>query len=478
MFEQPTVSKSTSDWKRRKIRYQYKNALQKRFDQLKNNNGSAGLLTPETSENSEFETSALEKKKRRKRRLQSILGHSIDSSGDDDDEIGDSEEDNEDDPETHFFERYYKPQATYELWHKGTSKRVPIQRKRMTYNDYRKLESVASKKVSKKLNYQTKKLNMYFQAIKSGYEIYPKPELCNQKTMHLSHLNQLLHVSVLQQKWEIAYRCFALLIRFHDVDIRSLWFLGSKVLHETGNTVNNEKFLEWLTGVFSTKANFNQGTNYRLDPVFRSGSRTHSPKFVLTWLWTCLINACEEGTNVEEGSKVQILVDRIGEMVLRPPYMDDAEVWFIYALSHIVRADEFSANFRSNRDSLIGSRLDIARNQVMQHINHAKKCLQTCKDKNSFVFPEKIIYEQLYGMEKGLYGTELYQTSNGGSTRSQDENRVYHSNSDNSLESGSDSELLNTQRYEFHPVSEEVSQEDAFGDNLPVMFGYEDSDTD
>lgn len=218
--------------------------------------------------------------------------------------------------------------------------------------------------------------------------------------MHIVHLNQLLHINVLNQNWKVAYRCFSLLIRLEDVDIRSIWAIGSKVISETQDMKQNESFLEWLSSVFSTKVQFNQGTNYRLDPVFRSGSRTHSPKFVLTWLWTRLSNFAKNHSENKRESSLHSLIERINEMVLGPPYMDDPEVWFILALTHIIMADQLSIIFRSDKGSLIGTRVDIARNQVIQHINHAKNCLQTCKSKTEYTFPEKIIEDQLYQLER------------------------------------------------------------------------------
>ncbi|CAH01309.1 Rrn11p [Kluyveromyces lactis] len=480
MFQLPVIDRSSRNRKRRKIRYQYINSLKRKYDQLNYNQSEAsvsseadnvtnGILTPENSESSEAEAADLEKKHRRKRRLQSVLGNALDSS---DEELdGDEDGTDENDPETQFYESHIKPQHTFEVWNVNTALRTPIQRKKITYNAVKKLEKAATKSVTKKLNYQTKKLNMYFQALKFGFDVYPKPQLSKQKTMHLAHLNQLLYTNVLNQNWEIAYRCFSILIRLEDVDVRSLWSIGSEILNSLGDTQSNEAYLEWLAHVFPSRVQFNQGTNYSLDPVFRCGSRTHTPTFVLTWLWTRLFIATSGSSAVDKEKFLQSLIDRLDEMVLSPPYMDDSEIWYIFGLTHLVMASELSSKFRQSKDILLGSRADIARNQVIQHINNAKNCLQMCKANSNYEFPENVIEHQLVQLERSLYTDELSVNCTDESAKSSDEDGIEHSypNEDSNLP---DVGPLDTQQYEIENLIPEVESAE-FTVPAPIRFGYE-----
>ncbi|CDO92988.1 unnamed protein product [Kluyveromyces dobzhanskii CBS 2104] len=481
MFQLPVIDRSSRNRKRRKIRYQYINSLKRKYDQLCNSTGdnsgvstedssiTTGILTPENSESSEAEAADLEKKNRRKRRLQSVLGNALESS---DDEIdGDENETEDNDPRTQFYENYMKPQHTFEVWKLNPAHRVPIHRKRVTFNTIKKLEKAATKSVTKNLNYQTKKSNMYFQALKCGYDVYAKPQLSNQKFMHLAHLNQLLFTNVLNQNWDTAYRCFSILIRLEEVDVRSLWSIGSEILGTLGDSRNNEAFLEWLAHVFSSRIQFNQGTNYSLDPVFRSGSRTHTPTFVLNWLWTRLFNASVISSSTEKERSLQSLIDRLDEMVLSPPYMDDSEVWFIFGLTHLVTASELSLMFRHNKEILLGSRADIARNQVIQHINHSKNCLQMCKTNNNYKFPENLIEQQLIQLERSLYIDELSSSDNGPSDNS-DNDESMASDSGATDDELRDVDPLDTQQYQMDNLNPDL-EPSGFDVPIPIRFGYE-----
>ncbi|KAG0676221.1 hypothetical protein C6P41_004552 [Kluyveromyces marxianus] len=479
MFQLPIINRSSRNRKRRRIRYQYINTLQKRYDQIYNakpeNQSSVGMLTPE---NSESESTELDKTRRRKKTLQSVLGNALDSS-DEEMEEDDNNLDEINNPEMQFFENYTKPESTYEVWNFDANKRAPINKQRISYNTVKKLEKAADKVVTKGLNYQTKKSNMYFQALKHGYDIHSKPELMRQKSMHLAHLNQLLHINLLRQNWNVAYRCFSLLIRFEEVDVRSLWAIGSELLKVVQGPESNESYLEWFSQVFSSRMQFNQGTNYSLDPVFRSGSRTHAPVFVLSWLWTRLFDATSSKITSDKQGSLQSLIDRIGEMVLSPPYIEDAEVWFIFGLTHLVMASELSYAFRQKADTILGSRADIARNNVIQHINTAKNCLQTCKSIGKYKFPEKEIEQQLLQLERSLYSDDLNEDSSDEDSGNYAQDDEHDDNSDDQMISNenfgysvTNKELLDTQTYQMADLGSE-SESDVFGNERPITFGYE-----
>lgn len=410
MFELPVVITNKRIRSKRKLRYQYINTLNKKHEQLNPEKQIVGLPTPEssaaeTSDTDELEDSQSKRTKRRKRRLQSILGHAVSSS--DEDDI--SEEENDDDYEEcdyekHVKSKYYKPQETYELWTTGPENRVPLNTTSMTYKQYKKIHKAAHRRVTRTLSYSSKNSAAFFSAIYNGYEPYEISQLENYQTTHIRNLTNLLHINVMEQNWEIAYRCFSILIRLPGVDIRSIWGIGVRILKEIDRK-KSEEFLEWMSSVFSTKNNFNQGTNHAMDPVFRSGSKTHTPKFVTTWLWETLMGCTskDENNGNRDMNKLQFLTEKISELVLTPPYMDDPKIWFIYALCHIIEADHLSQQFVENEHIKNGSRRDIARNQVIQHITNAKNFLQTCQEKGGFQFPKQHIEKQLSNFENRLY---------------------------------------------------------------------------
>lgn len=402
MFNLPIVINSRKVRKKKKLKYIYINALAKQFEQESCVNISdKGLPTPENSgaEASDFTDNTREiKSKKQRTRLKSILGESYLSSNDEyfsGDEGGD-----EIDPELIYQSRYHKPQYTYETWNFTKKNKIPLQ-KRITYYNFKKIQRFATKKVSTFLNCSGKSFQDYFNALESNYDIYPEQSIESFQIVHYHHLNHMLHLSILKNNWGIAYRCFSLIIRLKNIDIRSIWGLGSRILNQKNNTAN-QKFLEWMSTVFSIKNNFNQGTNYQLDPVFRSGSKTHTPKFVLTWLWTILIDSTTN-SSIEHKQSINQLMERLSDMVLVPPYIDDSEIWFIYSLCHLIQADILSSEISEKLHNMQGSKLDISRNQVIQHIHECERLLNKCKEKKGFEFPENLISKQLKEFEKRLY---------------------------------------------------------------------------
>ena len=52
---------------------------------------------------------------------------------------------------------------------------------------------------------------------------------------HINNLTTLLHLQIMKQNWSIAYKIFALLIRFPQVDIRTIWPLVIEILMQLSN---------------------------------------------------------------------------------------------------------------------------------------------------------------------------------------------------------------------------------------------------
>ncbi|AET38562.1 Rrn11p Ecym_3049 [Eremothecium cymbalariae DBVPG len=428
MFESPIISYNSKDRKRRKLKYKYINSLKRKYEHLVGTQGgskgstkdTSGLPTPgnsaaEASDGDGREEDELSRLRRRKRRirLQSILGHAADEDEDEaeaEGAVGSEDDDgyedgylDEKDPEKIFYSKYYVPEETYEVWTTSINNRIPIQRRSMSYHVFRTIEKYAHKKVAASLALSSKKLTGFFEVIRSGYETCPRERITNYQKVHLHHLVDLLYINILRGDFDTAYRCFSLLIRMNFVDLRSMWNLGSKIL-EHYNLDDQERFLEWMSTVLTSNSAFPQNSKNQLDPVFRSGSRTHIPNFVLSWLWLVLENAVKERV-FSSGHDINWLLDKISELVLRPPYMDDAEVWFIYAMCYFIKADKLSLQLKQegSLNGLKGSQLDIARNQVIENIHHVKNHLRICEEKGGFQYPKRVIEAQLVEFEKRLY---------------------------------------------------------------------------
>ena len=379
--------------------------------------------------------------------------HSSDFSEDDVDANGDENENDDIDEEKHYFKRYEKPQETYEIWNdnnpedeRAIRKRVPLQKDIVTFNDIRRVEEKSRREVQKRFAHVGRRILEKFNNIADGYEIIgtnrkvstrgDQTVIENNDTIDVRFikvLTNLLYLNVYRQEWSTAYRIFAILVRLPKVDIRSLWVAGVRILsaleskeHETGSSVGDHsfprslRFLEWMSKVYSTRGNFIQGRNYKLDPVFRAGSRTHTPKYTLALLWKHLIRTSEvmkralygHGTSItwEASTRaLEELIERISELVLRPPFMEDPEVWFIYSMGYLVKADNLSQRILRRRqlaESYNALQGEPQNNEVDESIESLKKCLKACDEKSqgTFVYPKRMIDREIRDIELRVYG--------------------------------------------------------------------------
>ncbi|GCE99013.1 hypothetical protein ZYGM_003975 [Zygosaccharomyces mellis] len=441
MFELPLVIISKRTRTSNKLKYQYINNLNKKYDGINGiSNGQTELPTPENSatETSENEEVVQQKRRKIKKRWKSVVGENY-SDLESDDEQPVEEVDNE---ERKFYRKYEKPQLTFEKWQCDPKRRTPIQRHRINYSKMNRMQRYGYKRMETPLAVSSRSNKTFFHAVTQGYQLYD-PTYGRVNTFQLKHigiLTSLLHINVLKRKWELAYKCFALLIRIPGVDVRTLWGLGERILAERQPRRSLE-FLQWMSSVYSTKVPLADDVNYRMAPVFTKGSKTHTPKYTTTWLWECLIRYANGLEDLEVDSRdieenFQSLMDRISEMVLGPPYMDDPEVWFIYALCHMVKADALSQQFDPH---LTGSSRDIASNQVIQHIQNTKSHLQRCSSKGGFTYPKRYITRQLATFEARLHPTiDSYDTAeddddNNEDSLPDDENEMYPENLDTQL---------------------------------------------
>ena len=149
-------------------------------------------------------------------------------------------------------------------------------------------------------------------------------------TSHINNLQSLLHLNILRRNWKVAYDIFCLLIRFKKVDIRSLWPLGIEILvrrreemsyfSQNGiNKLKDEKFFEWLNTFFSINKGKSFGTSRNLiaAPVWRSGSRSHTPIYLICSLWDLAIKR-----------KYSVLKEKTEELLLEPPFDSDGNIYY------------------------------------------------------------------------------------------------------------------------------------------------------
>ncbi|CUS21705.1 LAQU0S03e08790g1_1 [Lachancea quebecensis] len=479
MFELPLVRNTKRVRTVRKLRYQYINTLYQEYRRVQSSaTANSTLPTPENSAAEEASdgdhdsADATSRRRRRKRRLLSVLGH---AETDTDLSDAEAEEGNDDaeqaDSEKEFFTRHEKPQETFEVWNTDRQKTVPMNTSTLSYDTCKQIERRAQKRLSAGMGHISKNADQHFRAMRDGYEIVAEtPE--SHHLAHITQLNELLHVNIMKGRWDIAYRCFSILIRLPGVDIRSMWGPGARILRELSSTDKglgtSEEFLGWLSGIYSSRSNFNQAMNFLMDPVFRCGSKTHTAKFVVAWLWELLFASCPDGTehfSEEDPSnrKLLRLIERLSEMVLIPPYMEDPEIWFIFAVCHLVSADQLSQRFISTKSRTSELERDISRNQVTQHITNAHNCIRTCETKKGdFSFPRRIIEEQLACFEKRLY---------------QNNDDLTASDPESEFGLGNEQENLDTQNVLGPGMSSMIDEEDNFfGSAEQVHFGF-DSDS-
>ncbi|KAH3903285.1 uncharacterized protein SCODWIG_03848 [Saccharomycodes ludwigii] len=285
---------------------------------------------------------------------------------------------------------------------------------------------------------------------------------------HVYNLITMWHMAIYGQDWNRCYKIFSILIRLPKIDIRSIWSLGVVTLKNAqqridsdfsaeNNNNNNKKyidFLEWLSTVFSSKTIFRQSTNYFLDPVWRSGSTKHTPIYIYSWLWSLLIETAASSTSsltrksygiADDDStaidldKIQWIIDKINEMCLVPPFMDDSMIWYILATAHLVKADHLSLQILISRTK--NRNQEVSNNQVIQHLHSCKKALADVCDKDKeFVYDKLLIQNQLLECEKRMYSSTLQSNGNIIGVDGEEEKKHISSESDSITNNGNSPE--------------------------------------
>lgn len=228
---------------------------------------------------------------------------------------------------------------------------------------------------------------------------------------HISNVLNLLHINMLRQRWELAYKAFCILIRFDYVDIRAIWPLGVEILtrrredmihNKTGSKLDFLKcrqFLDWLGLVYPVLPNTTLTAHMRGGPVFRSRSRRHAPAFIAAGLWELLID--KSYTRLRES---------LEELLLVPPYSIDGSFYYIQAVcclcENIHLADMF-VKFDSNNGfpteadigdladdmMLIGSK-EAVQARILSNISTIEELVASCESLG-FEYPKSHLDDQM-----------------------------------------------------------------------------------
>ncbi|EDK41468.2 hypothetical protein PGUG_05566 [Meyerozyma guilliermondii ATCC 6260] len=228
------------------------------------------------------------------------------------------------------------------------------------------------------------------------------------KKTHAAHVTVLLHLNILRRNWNLAYKLFCLLIRVPDIDIRTIWPLGIEILsqkqRETAKNgvepelYKDEKFFDWLTSFYSTRWHHKSTTSYpsrrSAAPVWRSGSRTHAPLYVISSLWTLLVR--------RDFSKLN---DKLSEMLLEPPYSTNGVFHFLLASSKLLEAFDLKDQYSNTDDANHKNELE---GQIRKTITLIEKSLDNSKECN-FSFPESEFRNEI-NFIKTIYDSEAPPT--------------------------------------------------------------------
>lgn len=196
---------------------------------------------------------------------------------------------------------------------------------------------------------------------------------------HITNLRNLLHLNILRGNWDLAYKVFCLLVRLPHVDIRSIWPLGIEILQQQRKAIQSqsesehdqhqllllkdERFFDWLSSFHILARTTVSNTRSVAAPIWRSGSRTHAPLYLITSLWNLLVKG-----------EVLKVSERLEELLLEPPFNTDGSFYFLLALCQMINC--------MNGDDIVSNKAKIEKN-----LNKCKQC--------NFEYPRDLIEKEL-----------------------------------------------------------------------------------
>lgn len=318
--------------------------------------------------------------------------------------------------ERNFFTIHHKPQQTYEIWFDPTTKsRTPLNKKVLSFKDWSRVQKKTRSRMKEPLAQASHSLRASQKLIPHGLYLYDEESNSTYHTKptiqdkHMETMVTLLRHHISQLNWAMSYKIFALLIRLPRIDIRSIWQYGVAILNQDEHPVQCLQFLEWMHSVFSSRKSFRLSTVLQTDPVFRGASRNHTAQFSLTWLWNSLIYSSTKIDNEEEqDEKLEQIIEKLNEMILTPPFMEDGEIWFLLAMCHMSRADHISIRYLKQRESQGSHMREVVYDKVTKEISQVIKYLKESKARQfgDFLFPEDYIMRNLTQIEMRIQEEE------------------------------------------------------------------------
>ncbi|RCK62905.1 hypothetical protein Cantr_09320 [Candida viswanathii] len=163
-------------------------------------------------------------------------------------------------------------------------------------------------------------------------------------------------------------------------------------LHHRSNTwsLKVKKFFNYLAS-FYLISNVNATTNTRVNnrsnvaPVWRSGSKTLTPVYIIASLWNLFV--------LREYEQV---LNKVNELILEPPFNMEGVLYFIAALCWVCNADGAVSEWKTRGENESGRRgvLEELGKCEREILRNLKKC-----DELLFEFPKELIVSQM----KSLY---------------------------------------------------------------------------
>lgn len=354
------------------------------------------------------------------------------------------------------------PEETYEIWHqeKNINKNIykyldhhtDNEEEHQAYEEHELGDDVAEEEdaVSSSMDKLNTSAGAHFLIQSQGLEILPftrteqptelHKSLLSKKVSyykrHIGIVESLLHLSVLRRDWELAYKCFALLIRLPQIDVRSLWPIGVEITtriaeqsyqekqqdsniaeytlrvfgtHDAPLQVfRDEQFLRWLETFYPINRTLNPKFRYQGLP-YRVGSTDSPPFFVLTLLWTLLMK-----------QKFSSVNEKLSELLLRKPYITDGIYHFLQGFS-----------FQIEASTLILKEV-IDRVKIEKLMLDSQKCYEEAR-KLGADFPEKLIQNEFNLIKVRLAGdieNDMKQQDNSPDNENESEDDDSLSNAD------------------------------------------------
>ncbi|KAH3687427.1 hypothetical protein WICPIJ_001604 [Wickerhamomyces pijperi] len=278
---------------------------------------------------------------------------------------------------------------------------------------------------------------------KNGLELLPKVTVDRNHILamrgpgvlsrHQITLYELLFQNIFKRKWRLAYRCFTMMIRLDDVDLRGLWHLGIEILQRLTEEeaqrkypdlspydLNSQNFLQmdkqqqqqqrrsdfdFEEGEFSSRDNpfinkDNQlhewyAVNY---PSFkmlgsvkifwtfpvpqRFGTKETSPLHVRHQIWNLIMQR-----------KFDLVDEKLGSLLLVPPYAKDGMFHYLQGVSYQYRASLLSEDYVS---------AGMNSEEIEKLIADAKKCFSAALE-CGFVIPEDLLEGEYSILKSRLY---------------------------------------------------------------------------